>query len=87
VEENAMQPDFAEGEPVLVNLADRDPARHGYFLVSDGFSYAVRHCAYVPHSQPPLLRISARAAHIAPYEIAAGKAELVGRVVAKLQWL
>jgi hypothetical protein len=87
VGEKAMQPDFAEGEQVLVDLSDTDPRSPGFFVVHDGFSHIIRHCAYVPHSKPARVRMTAQSAKIAPFETEAKNAALTGRVIAKLQWL
>ncbi len=52
VRERAMEPDFKEGEYVLVDLSDTKPSPPGVFLVSDGFGHMLRNCAFVPKSSP-----------------------------------
>ena len=87
VQEDAMAPDIARGEKVLVDLSDTRPSPAGTFVVSDGLGHIIRQCEYVPHSDPPAIRLSARNARYEPYTVALEKAEIIGRVIAKLQWL
>ena len=87
VHEKAMAPEFSEGEQVLVDLSDTDPKNPGFFVVHDGFAHIIRHCAYIPHSKPARVRMTAQSAKIPPFEAPAAKARLIGRVIAKLQWL
>jgi hypothetical protein len=59
VSERAMEPDFKEGEYVLVDLSDKMPWPPGVFLVSDGFGEMFRNCSLVPKANPPAVLISA----------------------------
>ena len=87
VQERAMAPDLLPGETVLVDLADVTPSPPGIFVVSDGLGHIIRRCAHVPHSQPAQIRMTAADAQYEAHTIAAAQAGIVGRVIAKLQWL
>lgn len=87
VQENAMTPDFMPGEQVLVDLSDVRPSPAGVFVVSDGMSHIIRQCEYVPHSDPPQVRFSARNSQYEAYTLPLEKAQITGRVIAKLEWL
>lgn len=84
---DAMAPDLSPGEQVLVDLSDTTPSPPGLFVVSDGMGPIIRQCEYVPHSDPPEIRLSARNGKYAPYTVPLRKAAISGRVIAKLQWL
>lgn len=87
VQEDAMVPEILQGEKVLVDTSDTRPSPAGTFIVSDGFGQIIRQCEYVPHSDPPAIKLSARNAKYEPYTIPLEKAQIIGRVLAKLQWL
>ncbi|MCB9991967.1 MAG: hypothetical protein H6867_11475 [Rhodospirillales bacterium] len=87
VQEDAMAPDILRGENVLVDLSDKKPSPAGTFVVSDGLGHIIRQCEYVPHSDPPEIRLSALNRKYEPYTVKLAKAEIIGRVIAKLQWL
>ena len=82
-----MMPDLQQGERVLVDLSDTKPSPAGVFIVSDGLGQIIRQCEYVPHSDPPAIRFSARNPKYEPYTIPLARAQIIGRVLAKLQWL
>lgn len=87
VQENAMAPDFMPGEPVLVDLSDTKPSPPGVFLVSDGMAHIIRQISYVPHSDPPEIKLSAASPKYEPYTLSLKRTKIIGRVIAKLQWL
>lgn len=87
VHETAMVPDLSPGEQVLVDLSDTRPSPPGLFVVSDGLGHIIRHCAYVPHSQPPSVRLSANDGKYEPYTLPLEKAGIIGRIIARLEWL
>jgi hypothetical protein len=87
VRENVMEPDFKQGEYVLVDLSDRKPSPPGVFIVSDGFGHMIRDCAYVPKTTPPEIRISAKNNGFHTQTLKASDFEIVGRVIAKLQMI
>lgn len=85
VRENAMEPDFRGGEFVLIDLSDTKPSPPGAFVVSDGFGYMLRDCAYVPRTAPAEISISARGPNFKTQILKIGEFTIVGRVIAKLQ--
>lgn len=87
IQENAMVPDFMPGEQVLVDLSDKRPSPPGVFVVSDGLGYIIRQCSYVPHSQPPEIKLSSIDTKYDSCTLPLEKTEIIGRVIAKLQWL
>lgn len=87
IRENVMEPQFYHGEYVLVDISDQKPSPPGIFIVSDGFGHMVRQCAYVPKSSPPQIRISATNKNFEPHNMEPDEFALVGRVIARLQWL
>ena len=87
VSDNMMAPDFNKDEHVLVDLSDQCPSPPGTFILSDGFGFLLRHCEFVPHSDPPEITISAVKKTFETQTLSEGKFEIIGRVMAKLQWL
>jgi transcriptional regulator with XRE-family HTH domain len=85
VRESAMEPDFKQGEHVLIDLSDQTPSPPGVFVVSDGFGYMMRHCAFIPKTNPPEVRISATGAGFHSQILKLEDFIIVGRVIAKLQ--
>ena len=82
-----MSPAFKPGEQVFVDLSDKTPSPPGDFVVFDGMGPVVRHCAYVPHSKPAKVEFSARDKAFESYTVSLKKAQIIGRIIAKLQWL
>ena len=62
ISETLMEPDFRRGEHVLIDLTDTKPSPPGSFIISDGFGMMLRHCEFVPHSDPAEIKISASSA-------------------------
>lgn len=87
VEDNLMAPEFQRGEHVLVDLSDQTPSPPGAFVVSDGFGTMIRNCERIAGSDPVRVRISALKESFAPREVLETDAQIMGRVIAKLQWL
>jgi len=87
VPDNAMAPDFGAGERVLIDLSDTQPSPPGAFLVSDGMTQMLRRCEYVAHSKPPSVTISTVSGRSKPYTTPVAKAGIIGRVIARLEWL
>lgn len=87
VQESLMEPDYKRGEHVLVDLSECKPSPPGVFIVSDGFGYMLRSCAYAPKSDPPHIKISAIASDFQTQTLDADEIDIIGRVIAKLQWL
>jgi transcriptional regulator with XRE-family HTH domain len=87
VRENTMEPEFKQGEHVLVDLSDQNPSPPGVFIVSDGFGYMLRHCAYIPKTDPPEVKISAKSDGFLAQTLKLSDFTIIGRVIAKLQML
>lgn len=87
IRDRTMVPDFLPGEHVLVDLSDRMPSPAGIFIISDGVGHMLRQCEIIPGRLPLTIRLSAANSRFDSHEIAVKDAGLVGRVIAKLQWL
>lgn len=87
VQEHAMAPDFMPGEQVLVDLSDRKPSPAGVFIVSDGIGHIIRQCEVLPHAQPAKIKLSAANSKYQPMVVEMAKTEIIGRVIAKLEWM
>ncbi len=87
VEDNMMAPEFNCDEHVLVDLSDCTPSPPGTFIVSDGFGFLLRNCEPVPNSDPVKIKITALKDSFEPQTLTLDEFQIIGRVIAKLQWL
>jgi len=87
VKENFMEPDYKRGEHVLIDLSDKNPSPPGAFIISDGFGVMLRNCEYVPNSDPAEIRVSACNTSFQTQILQQNDFDIIGRVIAKLQWL
>lgn len=87
VQENAMAPEFSHGEHVVVDISDREPSPPGVFIISDGFGQLLRRCEFVAGSRPPKVRISAHEKTFQTQTLELKEFQIIGRVIARLQWL
>lgn len=87
IHETVMEPEFRKGEHVVVDLSDKKPSPPGVFVISDGFGFLVRSCAFVPSSSPPQIKISAAQKDFEPHIFGEEEIEITGRVIAKMQWI
>ncbi len=87
VKEKTMEPDFKIGENVVVDLSDRNPSPPGTFIISDGYGELIRQCELVPGSKPPKIRVAAVKKEFQPQTLELSDFQIIGRVIAKLQWL
>ncbi|MFN3826826.1 MAG: hypothetical protein ACK4NR_04295 [Micavibrio sp.] len=85
VRDKTMEPDFMSGAQVLVDLSDRLPSPPGVFVVSDGVGHILRHCDFVPGESPAQIQISSHKG--SSFRLPADKADITGRVIARLDWL
>ncbi len=85
VKDKSMEPDFMVGSQVLVDLSDVTPSPPGVFVMSDGVGHVLRQCDVVPGETP--LQIHAAARSGVSFRLAADRAHIVGRVIARLEWL
>lgn len=87
IEERLMEPDFRQGEHVLVDISDQSPSPSGTFIISDGFGLMIRQCEFVPKSKPPKIKITAKDQNFMPQSLEFEGFQIIGRVIAKLEWL
>jgi len=85
VRETAMEPDFRQGEHVLVDVSDMTPTPPGVFVISDGFGQMIRHCTFVPLKKPPVIQVSAKSKSFEAQILKPDEFTIIGRVIAKLQ--
>ena len=87
IEESVMEPNLKKGEHVIVDLSDIKPSPPGIFVISDGFGFMARHCGFKPGSSPPEVKISAMQKNFEPQTLAREEITILGRVIAKMQWI
>ncbi|MEM7650463.1 MAG: XRE family transcriptional regulator [Pseudomonadota bacterium] len=87
VSDQMMAPEFNKGEHVLVDTSNTQPSPPGTFIVSDGYGYMLRHCEVVAKSEPLQVKISALKSSFQPQKLELDEFLIIGRVIAKLQWL
>ena len=87
IQDNTMTPDFKQGEHVLVDLSDRKPSPPGVFVVSDGVGHIVRQCEVLPNTRPLKVRMRPLNPSYESHDAPLQKTAMIGRVIAKLQWL
>ena len=87
ISEAAMAPDFKKGDHVLLDTGDTKPTPSGAFLISDGLGEMVRYCAYLPHSNPPQIKLSTASAKNEAITLDLKDGTIIGRVIARLEWL
>ncbi|MGB0720312.1 MAG: hypothetical protein ACPGRX_07550 [Bdellovibrionales bacterium] len=87
IEENFMAPNFKRDEYVLVDLTECTPSPPGAFIVSDGFGNMLRFCEYVPNSDPAEVKVSAASSSFQTQILRLSDFKIIGRVIAKLEWL
>lgn len=85
IRDNSMEPDFAVGAQVLVDLSDVTPSPPGVFVLSDGLGHVIRQCDIVPGETPLTVNVQARTG--TSFRLPLDKTAIVGRVIARLDWL
>ncbi len=85
IRDNSMEPDFMVGAQVLVDLSDVTPSPPGVFILSDGLGHVLRQCDIIPGEIP--LQVSVLAKNGTAFRLPLTKAAIVGRVIARLDWL
>lgn len=84
--DDAMAPEFRNGEFVLVNTDDKNLP--GVFMISDGFSQMIRYCENLPEPEDMgQIKISAHAKNFIPQILYEDDLTIMGRVVGKVQAL
>lgn len=87
VGDDMMAPEFNRGEYVMVDVADNSASPPGAFIIYDGASYMIRNCELIAKSDPAEVRVSALKAGFQSQKLKLDGFQIVGRVIAKLQWL
>ena len=85
IRDNSMEPDFMVGAQVLVDLSDITPSPPGVFILSDGLGHVLRQCDIIPGETP--LQVNVLAKNGTAFRLPLNKAAIVGRVIARLDWL
>jgi len=83
---DSMLPTYAPTDRILVDTGDCQPSPPGIFVVWDGLGFVVKRVEYIPHSEPPRVRIVSDNPHYSPYERTIDEAYIQGRVVGKWLW-
>lgn len=84
---DSMEPTFRTLDKVMVDTSDVIPSPPGVFVVWDGLNLVLKRVQYVPHSDPPRVRITSDNDHYSPYERSLDEAYIRGRVLGKWQWV
>ncbi len=90
VTEQLMEPHFYKGEYVALDVSDTNPKNSGIFIISDGYSMMLRHCALMPSKTPDTsdsIHVSAFSSDFHTQVIAAHDIQIIGRVIAKVDWV
>lgn len=82
---DSMVPTLLPGEKVIINTADRSATPPGIFVVWDGLGLVLKRVEFVPHSDPPRVRIMSDNGRYEPYERELDDAAIQGRVIGSLQ--
>lgn len=80
VQGDSMTPTLKEGDVVLVDMNQRNPAPPGVFVLHDGMGLVAKRLEHVPMSDPPQVRIISDNQQYSPYECTAEEVNIVGRV-------
>lgn len=82
----SMVPDYIPGDKIMVDTADTMPSPPGNFIVWDGLNLVIKFVQFIPHSDPPTVKLTSRHQDIEPYERALDEAYIQGRVIGKWLW-
>lgn len=74
-------PEIMPGQRVMVNIADKRPSPPGFFALWDGLTIVLKRVEFIPHSDPPTIRISSANPAYEPYKRPIGEAHILGRVI------
>ena len=83
---HSAEPVFMPGTRVMVNSADRWPSPPGPFIVWDGFSLVIKMVEFIPHSDPPTVRLVSANPIYQTYERTLDEAYIQGRVMGAWKW-
>ena len=87
VSDPAKADDLDPGDKVVVNVDDQRPTPPGVFIVYDGLGLVAKKVFFLPDSDPPTIRIVSNNKLYKPYQRTLEEANVVGRVVIRLQRL
>lgn len=82
----SMVPDYVPGDKIMVDTSDTMPSPPGNFIVWDGLNIVIKFVQFIPHSDPPTVKLTSRHADIEPYERTLDEAYIQGRVIGKWLW-
>ena len=85
VKGDSMLGTLSPGEKVIVNRHDRVPSPPGIFVLWDGMGLVLKRVEYIPHSDPPKVRILSDNPRYSPYERMVDEAYIQGRVIGSWQ--
>lgn len=78
---DSMMPTLATGDRVLIDHADRNPARGGIFALWDTDATVVKRVERIPASDPPMLTLISDNKNHNQYQVLAEYVNVIGRVV------
>lgn len=77
----SMSPILESGDRVLIDLRKKNPSQPGIFVVHEGLGYVAKWVQYLPHSEPPSVKITSENVRFEPYNVPLDDARILGRVV------
>jgi len=77
---DSMEPDFLNGDQILIDGRDKNLAQPGSFAVWDGDGYVVKLLERIPDDRSKLRVFSANSRY-SPYEVLADELQILGRTV------
>jgi phage repressor protein C with HTH and peptisase S24 domain len=80
VQGDSMMPSLNEGDVILVDMNQRNPAPPGIFVLHDGMGLVAKRLEHVPMSDPPRVRIISDNPRYSPYECTVDEVNIIGRV-------
>jgi phage repressor protein C with HTH and peptisase S24 domain len=84
---DSMTPTYNPVDKVMVDTGDIQPSPPGVFVIWDGLGFVVKRVQYLPHSDPPRVRITSDNPKYEAYERILGEAYIQGRVIGKWLWV
>jgi phage repressor protein C with HTH and peptisase S24 domain len=81
VEGDSMSPTLESGDLILINQADKNPARGGVFTIFDSDTVVVKRIEKIPATDPPMIRLISDNRNHSSYDVLADDTFIVGRVV------
>jgi len=78
---NAMAPELCDHDEVLIDCRTTQPIEPAIFAIDEGIGFTARWVEYIPGSVPPSYRVRCSDARFTPYDVAADRITIVGRIV------